>query len=366
MKFTCKREDLLSKLELTVRVTTRQHTLAVLQCVYIHATKSGIELQATNLELGVSATLPGKVEEVGAAAVPATIFLNTITLLKHPTITLTVEGGSLTIATGESTTKIKTLPHDEFPTITKTNTNTKTLKGKLLAAGLKTTLFAVSQSSIKPELGSVYVTQKKPHTLTFVATDSFRLVEKTAAIEGAGFDEPLLIPNKNAVEISRILESLDEDPHYVHSENQLILSFPSGVYVSSRLTEGNFPDYEQIIPKEYETHATILVGDLIQALKKTNIFTNKFLQVSVVVDKDKKQLTLRSENTDAGTTEEVVPATVTGPTLTLSFNQQYLTDPLGHISDESVSLAFAGMGRPMVLSGVNDTTFRYLVMPMNK
>jgi len=142
------------------------------------------------------------------------------------------------------------------------------------------------------------------------------------------------------------------------------LEFPSGVYVSTRLVAGNFPDYEQIIPKEYSTYATVLKEDLLKSFKKTSIFLNKFRQVTLVLNES--DITISSQNTDVGHTTNTISANIEGDELTLSFNQQYIMDPLSHINDESVKLSFAGLGRAMVLTGVSDSTFRYLVMPMNK
>jgi len=366
MRIECKRDDLVAKLELVAKVASRNASLPVLQCVLITATADEIELRTTNLELGLRVVVPGKVVEPGSVAIPAATFLSTVSLLQRPIVSLVVEEGVVTVGSEGSVTKIKTFPADDFPSMPAVSSSAQKVGGGLLALGLKSVAFAVSQSNIKPELGSVCVRQKEAHSLTFVATDSFRLAEKTVGAESVVLEGSLLIPGKNAAEIVRVLEVVGEDPELSYTENQLSLSFPSGVQLVSRLVEGNFPDYEQIIPKEYQTHATVLVSDVLHALKKTNIFTNKFYQVAVGVDAEGGRLTLASENTDAGGTKEGLPATIEGTSLTLSFNQHYLHDPLTHLPDESTILSFAGIGRPMVMRGVHDKQFRYLVMPMNK
>jgi DNA polymerase-3 subunit beta len=142
------------------------------------------------------------------------------------------------------------------------------------------------------------------------------------------------------------------------------VSFTNGIYFTSRLVAGIFPDYEQIIPKEYVTHVTLLKEDLLRTFKKTSIFLNKFRQVSLTVTN--KSLTIASQNSEVGHTTNTVSASSEGDELALSFNQQYIMDPLSHIQDDSVKMSFAGLGRAMVIKGVSDNTFRYLVMPMNK
>jgi len=366
MRVDCKKEFLQKALDLTAHITSRTQTLPVLQCVKIEAVDNTLTFFATNLEIGITVKGDAKVSEGGTIAVPAQLFLQTISLITQPSITLTLDGDVLHIITPTSKTKIKTLKSDEFPSIPTLKHKSTSIDGKLFAHALKSVLFATSVSSIKPELGCVNLHQKTPHTLTAVATDSFRLAEKTVSLHTFTLDGTLLIPQKNASEFVRILEMIDENPECMYGDNQLALSFPSGVYVVSRLVEGNFPDYQQIIPKEYQTHATLLLGDFLHALKKTNIFTNKFLQVSLSVDPSKRSVELKSENTEAGATEEPIPATVDGSALLLSFNQKYLSDALQYFSDDSLQLSFAGVGRPLVMKGVSDATFRYLVMPMNK
>jgi DNA polymerase-3 subunit beta len=234
----------------------------------------------------------------------------------------------------------------------------------MFAYGIKSAAFAASQTSIKPELGSVFIQQKQEHSLTFVATDSFRLMEKTVSQKGLIFEQSIMIPQKNALELARICDLIKEDPVFVTNENQCALRFPSGVYISSRLVTGSYPDYAQIIPKEFATHATVLRNDLQKSFKKTNIFLNKFRQVSLLVtDTD---LTISSQNNEVGHTTDTIKGSIEGEEITLNFNQQYIMDPLSHISDDSIKLSFAGVGRAMVMQGVADKSFRYLVMPMNK
>lgn len=189
-------------------------------------------------------------------------------------------------------------------------------------------------------------------------------MEKTVSQKGLVFDQTIMVPQKNAVELARVCDAVGEDPVLIANENQCALRFKGGVYVSSRLVTGSFPDYVQIIPKEFVTHVTVLKDDLLRSFKKTNVFLNKFRQVSLTISQG--SLTVSSQNNEVGHITDTVRAQVEGDELTLSFNQQYITDPLTHINDDSVKLSFAGIGRAMIMQGVSDTSLRYLVMPMNK
>lgn len=364
MHVTLEREQLLDRLELVGKVSTKHVTLPVLQCVLLKSEGSVLTIKATNLEIGIESSLKASVEEEGVIAVPASTLTQTINYMSQKEVTLRAEDGVLVVEGSGSETNIKSIPHEEFPSIPKIEGSGQKINKSLFALGIKTASFAASQSSIKPELGSVYVLQKKEHTLTFVSTDSFRLMEKTVPQQGIVLDDPILIPQKNAIELARVCDVRDSDPEFYVNENQCALAFADGVYITSRLTTGSFPDYEQIIPKEYSSHSTLLKNDLAHAFKKTNIFLNKFMQVTLHVTGD--SVTVSANSGEVGTTTESVRAQTEGEDLTLSFNQRYVSDPLSHITDDSIVMHFAGIGRPLVMNGVNDTTLRYLVMPMNK
>jgi len=364
MEITIPHKQLVTALELISRISTKHVTLPILQCVRMEAVGTTITLQATNLEISIEIPLTGQVTEEGVVAVPTQIFLQSIQFISQKDITLRTEEQVLQLETKNTNTSIKTFVVDEFPTLHQLQGEELKLQGAQFSYGIKSVAFAASQTSIKPELGSVFIQQKKEHTLTFVATDSFRLMEKTVSQKGLVFDQSIMIPQKNAIELAKVCDVVGEDPLFVTNENQCALRFPGGVYISSRLVTGSFPDYVQIIPKEFVTHVTVLKDDLQQSFKKTSTFLNKFRQVSLLVTD--QNLTISSQNNEIGHTTDTVRAQVDGDELSLSFNQQYIMDPLQHINDDSIKLSFAGVGRALVMQGVGDTSLRYLVMPMNK
>ncbi len=356
--------DLIHSLELISRVSIKHVTLPVLQCVLIKTASDRVTFTATNLEISIEVTKPARVEKEGVVAVSAATLLQSVQYITKKEVSLQIEDGVMVVTSGTGVTKINTMPHEEFPTLTKLEGEGTVIKRQFFAMGIKTVAFAASVSSIKPELGSIFIQQKKEHSLTFVATDSFRLMEKTVPQQGFVLPQTLLIPQKNAAELARVCESLETDPELIINDNQCALWFKEGVYVISRLVAGTFPDYEQIIPKEYSTHTTVLKQDLVQLFKKTQIFLNKFMQVSLAVEGS--SLTIASQNGEVGATTDSVKVATEGADIKLNFNQQYVLDPLSHISDESVTLHFAGIGRPVVIENLHDRTLRYLVMPMNK
>lgn len=364
MKIIIDQQKLVHTLELISRVSVKHVTLPVLQCVLISVKGGFITFTATNLEISIEVQVEGAVELDGMVAVSAQTLLQSVQYVTKKEVTLSLKEGVLLVESGSGTTKINTMSYEEFPRLTRVEGEGNVINRQFFSLGIKTVAFAASLSSIKPELGSVFIQQKKEQSLTFVATDSFRLMEKTVPQQGFILPQTLLIPQKNAVELARVCDLLQSEPKLFVSDNQCALEFSEGVYITSRLVAGSFPDYEQIIPKEYITNTTVLKQDLVQVFKKTHIFLNKFMQVTLAVAS--KTLTVSSQNGEVGATTDSVAVHTDGNELTLNFNQQYVLDPLSHINDDSILMKFAGIGRPLVMTGVSDNTLRYLVMPMNK
>lgn len=364
MEITIPHIELTQALELINRISTKHVTLPILQCVLIEAQEKTVVLRATNLEIGIEIPIQATVVVEGKVAVPAQIFLQSIQLITDKNITLRTEDQVLTLETSSTNTSIKTFTTEEFPTLHQIQGEELNIQAEQFAYGIKSVAFSASATSIKPELGSVFVQQKKEHSLTFVATDSFRLMEKTVTQKGLIFDQSIMIPQKNAIELARVCEAVGGTTLLIVNDNQCALRFPGGLYISSRLVVGNFPDYAQIIPKEFVTNLSVLKEDLTRSLKKSTIFLNKFRQVSFTVTEG--SLTVSSQNNDIGHVTDTVKAQVEGDDIVLNFNQQYINEPLGFINDDSIKFSFAGIGRAMVMQGVSDKSFRYLVMPMNK
>lgn len=355
-------KELRDALDLIARVSVKHPTLPILQCVLIKTIQDSIVIQATNLEIGIESKISAKIINHGSVAVPANIFLQTISLTSQNETELELQNNNLIIRTKSSKTLITTQSPEDFPIIPTIEDGGQVINGKNFAQGIKTTAFASSQNTIKPELGSIYIHQKKEQTITFVSTDSFRLVEKTVFIPNFILQQNILIPAKNALEIARIADYFNKDPIFKINENQCMLSWGDTI-ITTRLMVGNFPDYQQIIPKEFTSHTTLLIQDIINTLKKTNIFLNKFSQLTLSLKDGSLLFTAISDN---GTTEEKITTAQEGGDITISVNQKYIQDILSFITDDSLIIHFTGIGRPLVIEGVYDKSLKYLVMPMNR
>ncbi|XKT75307.1 MAG: DNA polymerase III subunit beta [Patescibacteria group bacterium UBA2103] len=346
------------------RVVQKNPQLPVLGCVVIVAENNKVHVRATNLEVGVEYILPGKVIEEGEVAIPAGVLTSFVGTLKADTmLSLKSSGDTITAKTKQGSTKIKTISSEDFPSLPKAEGTTFGIPAPKLMQSFDSVAFCASQSMIRPELASIYLRGTEDGLIS-AATDSFRLAEKKVPVQKNTEFDPILVPAKNVPDILSVLDgaenvSVSLDEHHV--------TFDTGKgFVTSRLTSGNFPDYTQILPKSYTTHATMLTQDLLNALKTVAIFSDNFSKVSVDVSPSEKKFLLLAQNMDTGETVETVSAALEGDDISINFNHRYISEVYQVIQNDSTQLSFAGPGKPLLIQGVGDTSFIYIVMPMNR
>lgn len=343
----------------------RGTTLPVLGGIAIIATKEKIRFCATNLETGIDLEISGTVKTEGNIALPALVFKEiTSSFSGNGILTIEQTGDTATLSSGSAKSTIKTLSYEDFPTLSvpETPTTTFSLSGALLRGLLQSVASCASVSTVRPELASILLSAEGG-VVKAVATDSFRLAERKLSVSGAVTPFSMLIPAKNAIDIAQTLP--DDDIRIEADTHQCSFSFKKGLVVT-RLVAATYPDYTQIIPKSFMAEATILKKDFEAGLRRASVFTDSFQKIRFGIDVGNKQVTLASRNADVGESAESFPVAVTGESVELSFNHRYLQAPLSLIPAESITLAASGIGRPLVMRGVGDSSFLYLVMPMNQ
>ncbi|KKR29814.1 MAG: polymerase III, beta subunit protein [Candidatus Woesebacteria bacterium GW2011_GWA1_39_8] len=366
MKFESERLKIEQAVQKASRLASRHLTLPVLSCVYLSVSDDNkLILKSTNLDIGIEIEIKIKTIEKGSVAVPATVLLGVLSSTKENSLVFETSENNLKISSGKNSVVIKCMPHDDFPSIPKLG-DLKSIKinSHDLILGFKSVWYSASNSNIKPELGSVFI-YKGDNGLVFVSTDSFRLAEKRVNTKMPADFPTTLIPYRNVSEIIKLFEDYNGDIDIIFEKNQAAFMV-DGLYLVSRLIDGSFPDYKQIIPKSFGTTATILKNDLINSIKTSNIFSDTLNQVKLKVDIKNKLLNVESKNNDVGEYKESIKAVVSGDNVELNFNHKYITDCLQSISGDSLLLSFGGAGKPLVISGASDKSFMYVVMPMNR
>ncbi len=365
MKFETTTEQFSFAVSVAARFAERRPNLPVLSSIFISVEGGRVVLRATNLECGVEVVLPVKSTTPGVAAVPASVLVGFLNNVRSKTVTCSFVGELFKVETERASAQIKTIPHDDFPLLPKVSADHSfTIKSADLAKAIRAVAYCAATSTIKPELQSVLL-YGEGNTLTAVATDSFRLAEKTVPLRGGGSVPQMLLPVRNAAELMRILDNAKQDVEIYYNDNQLSTQVDT-VYYTSRLIDGTFPNYKQIVPKTFSTEAVVLREDLGGALKSLSIFADKFSQVSLAIEPAQKSLLLSSRNPDVGEQTATLRATVSGEKFGVSFNGRYLADSLQAIAGESVRLQANGAGKPMLIKDAADTSFFYLAMPMNR
>ena len=366
MNIECIKEKLSYAVSKTERATSKNITLPILSCVLLEAKDSLLTIKATNLDVGIEVKLPVKVLKPGKVAVSGAVLYNFISnITNDKNITLETIEGNLKIKTKHLESIIKSFEVDDFPTIPQIGDGQSfTFNIPNLIKGLKSVMYSASISTIRPVLGSVMLYSDED-SVVFVATDSFRLSEKRVNTKKHKEFNQILIPFKNVVEIIRTFEDYKDDVNVNLNQNQITFSY-NDIYMTSRVIDGVFPDYKEIIPRETKTEVIILKQDFLSAMRISNIFSDKFSQVSFHLLPKEKIFKITTRNMDIGENINNLDAVIKGEELSVSFNYKYIVDCLQSIDSDSISLSFSGPNRAMVIRGVGDKTFLYLVMPMNK
>jgi DNA polymerase-3 subunit beta len=365
MKIKCLIHYLKEALSLAEKISGKSATLPILNSVLISVKKKELKITATNLEVGLEIKIPAKIEKEGENAVPAKLLYNFLSNFpSEENITLESSQNNLLISTNNNSTVIKGYPIEDFPSLPSIKEKEVFFELQVndFILGLNSVYYASSLTEMKPEISSIFINSSKNTPLTFVATDSFRLARKSVLYNFSNFS-PLLIPYRNTIEIMRVFENENGNIKIFPNKNQLFI-FSERIKFVSRLTEGIFPDYEEIIPKTFLTEVIVDKMLFNNNLKTASIFSGKLNELKIEVIPDKKIMKLQTSHTDVGESTTNIPVEINGEKLKITFNHRYLIDGLRFVPSDKILLRFNGENKPLLVTGIKDNSFYYLVMPM--
>jgi DNA polymerase III subunit beta len=364
MKLECSVEKIKKAMALSERVTGKNLTLPILSSVLCIASRSSLILRSTNLSLGIEMEIPAKVEQEGVVAVKGDVVLNVLNSISgSETVTITSVNDNITLTTKSHSIVVKSFPYEDFPTVPQVQGVSFDIPSKKLIDGIKSVFYSASISEIKPEIASIYV-YTLDEQLVFVATDTFRLAEKKIKLKSVPDMPQILIPYKNIGELIKVFSECDEMVKVTLSKNQCSFSC-KGIYITSRLVDGVFPDYRQIFPSQFETEILIVKQDLLNALRISTVFSDKFNQVTITTNNEEKKCTV-SAKSDVGEQTTMIAASIKGPGISVNFNYKYLLDCFQSIPEESIIIHCNQPNKPVIVGGKGDDSFSYLLMPMNR
>lgn len=366
MKIITTKDALLKGIQVVQNAVSSKNTLPILSHILIESKKEGIRLTATDLEIGVSIKIDGEVLEEGAITVPAKKLSEIIKELPQQNkINISVKkSNSITIEAGKSYFRLMGLAKEDFPQIPEFPAQTKgsdtaKIPQKLLKNMIQLTSFAMSHDETRYVLNGLLF-NFKDKTLKLVATDGRRLAVIEKEIPGLGsFKKDIIVPTKTIQELNRNLtEEGDVLLHF--KENQLQISLGS-ITITSRLIEGEYPNYEQVIPKKTKEELRIGTQEFLQATRRASILTNQESQ-SIKINIIKDRLIITKNTPDVGEAREELEVDYKGGELAIGFNPVFLIDVLKNLEDENIRFGFIDPEKPAVIRIGEDYT--YVVLPM--
>ncbi len=366
MKVTILKENLSKGLNIISRAVSTRGSLEVLGNVLLKTKKGRLCLSATNLEVGISFIVGAKVESEGSITVPARLFSELVSSLPDDKITLELNGDTLIIKSGNYNSEIKGISADEFPLIPEIKTNkTFSVKAQKLKDAINLVSFAAALDDTRPVLAGVYIKAGETK-ITLAATDSYRLAEKTLSLETKNNKKAeLIIPARTLAELARILGELDANSLVnVYSSDSQVLFEADGLDFISRLIEGQFPNYKQIIPEGSETVAKLRRDEFTNAVKVASLFARENANSLKVIVKAKGKVEVDSQASQVGNTKTEILTEVKGKDNEASFNGKYILDALGAIKEAEVKLDINGKLTAGVLKAAKDKDYIYIIMPL--
>lgn len=369
MKVVVLQEDLIKTLSIVSRFVSPRSQLPVLSNILLSIVKGKLKIAATNLEMGVSLQIGAKTEKEGAITVPARMVTDLVSSLPSGQISLEEKQGQLLISTPSFSGALTGVPASEFPSVPeKVEKVDFYLPQGVLQTITKQVVFSSAIDEGRPVLtGVLFWFGEK---LRIVATDGFRLSYKEIVLDKGvnkgvfkdGFK--LIVPAKAIDELSRILGSSTDDVgiSILEQEKQLIFSGDSAV-LTSKLLEGEFPDFEKIIPQGGGYQAIVDKGELERAVKSASVFAREAASL-VKVKFTKDGLVVTAESQQYGKDEVVVEAKTEGGELEVAYNYRYILEFLGSVNNDVVSIQTESSTSPSVFRDTKDASYTHLIMPV--
>ena len=365
MKLEVRAEKLQWAIQKLQKNQQKQLSLPILESIYLEAKDNTLILRTTNLHVGTEVIIPVKVEKEGKAAVRYDLLSQVLSNLKskEDKIKFNFNSNLFIVKTPYSQVSMASYNADEFPTLPKISDVPRfTLPVTDFIDGVQSVMYAAAHTDIKPEISSVYI-YSDGNELVFVSTDSFRLAEKRIVVENIGDFPGVIFPIKNVQEFIRVFSKEDGEFSVLVGENQISFETES-LYFVSRVVDGNYPNYQQIIPAESTTTITLLHNELTSALRLVHIFSDDFHQIFLHTDKSKEKIILSAKNVEVGESEAEVDTHIQGEDIEIKFNYRYLYDVLSHQMGDSVAIELTETRKPFIVRYVGEPSFLYLIMPM--
>ena len=376
MKILSLQENLKQGLFVVGHIAGKNVNLPILNNIMIKASNGIIKISATNLEIGVVTTIRGKVEEEGSFTVNSKIISECVNLLPNKKVEIELKENNLLVDSESCKVKITGQSAEDFPLIPDVDKkNYYSAQIEEFKKAVSQVVFAVSLSESKIELSGVLFSFNN-NNLILASTDSYRLAEKELNIKTINIEEiKIIVPAKTLQELIRILsgvqaDSVNEENNEIKfyiSDNQILFTY-GAVELVSRLIEGQYPDYQQIIPIVSKTQALVDRAELIRATKLASLFSKTNINdINLDFPKEKNQLVVSAVSGQTGENVTNLEAKVSGEDNSIVVNYRYLLDGLSNIEGEIVKLEIIDNNTPCIIRAENNAgDYLYIIMPIKQ
>lgn len=363
MKIICLQDNFKKSLNIAQNIIGKNLTLPILNNLLLKTEKGRLKISSTNLEIGINTWTSGKIEKDGEITCPAKILSSFINSLPNKKIELETKGNLLDIKCDNYRANLNCLPADDFPIIPQTKQNIIFQADSSLFRGAISQVIGLSSlSESRPEITGVFLKINKKD-IKMVATDSFRLGEKVV-FDIEKQDEnthSLIIPQRTAQELVRILSEDSGQLSVIVENNQVFFNF-GDTQIISRLIDGQYPDYQQIIPKNFNISAIVDREEILNNIKIAGLFSSKSSIIKIVLQANKFEIL--SQDSDLGENKSQVEAEIKGGPISINLNYRFLIDGLNNIKTKKIFLGFNSDSTPVIIKPVSEDNYLYLIMPI--
>ena len=371
MKLKILQDNLKDGVSITSRIATKSVSLPILKNIHIETEDSFLCLSSTDLEVAVKWWALTKVEKEGKTTIPLDVFSSFINLLpKEEKVNIESEDNNISVECEDYQTKIKGLNAEDFPIIPEVKDEKKIkIKTSGFLEGLKQVVDVPSNTKVKPEISGVYF-QFTGKTLKLAATDSYRLAEKIIFLENSVQDDfSFILPQKAAKELLNIFSNEEEilvkfDSNQVLFESRMEEADHPKMQLTSKLIEGDYPNYKAIIPEETNTQILLNKDEFLNKIKAASLFSGKVNEVTLSIKSDTDEIVILSEDNDLGNYKTKMNGKTDGGDVDIAFNHRFLKDGLSEIKSSEIVLSVDNESSPGKITPVGNDDFLYVVMPI--
>jgi DNA polymerase-3 subunit beta len=364
LKLTTKREDLVSKLSIVSRAVSTRAATQALSGVLLSAADGRVTLAATDLDLGLETTLEAEVEDGGAVLLPGRLFAEVARSLADPVVEIESREAErdVEIRSGGSSFHLRVLPVEDFPKLPQPQEGGLRIPAAALEESIDLVARAASRDDMRPVLTGVFVTASG-REMTMVATDSYRLAVKKTELEAdLGGELEANIPARALRELGRILSSEGAGETSISLLPNQAVFMAGSILLSTRLIDGQFPNFRQLLPESYEHDVRLPRSDFLDVVRRVSQLAQRNAPLRLSFEAG--ELTVAAETPDVGDAQETMPAAFEGEPLQIGFNPEFLREGIESVQGDEVLVRLISPLRPGLLEPVEGDDFRYLVMPI--